>query len=68
MVKTLQVENGQSASFLDVLQGLGGKFDRYLAGIDGAFTDRCTVTKPLNVKPRRHADPAPYRFPVPNPP
>ena len=65
MVETLQVKNGQSASFLDVLQCLGGERNGYLSRSGGAFTDRCTEAKPLDVKPRRHDVPAPCRLPVP---
>jgi hypothetical protein len=68
MVETLQVKNGQPASFLDVLQSLGGERNCYLSRSGRAFTDGCAVTETLDVKPWRHDVPAPSRFPVPGPP
>ena len=68
MVETDQVENGQSAAFLDVLQGPVGERNSYLGLMSDVIADRRAVTEPLDVKPRRHDAPAPSRFPVPVPP
>ena len=65
MVETDQVENGQSTPFLDVLQGLVGERNDYLGRMTDVIADRCAVTEPLDVKPRRHDVPIPDRFPIP---
>ena len=68
MVETDQVENGQSTPFLDVLQGPAGEGHGYLGRMSDVIADRCAVTEPLDVKPRRHDAPKPSRFPAPVPP
>ncbi len=65
MVETDQVENGQSAAFLDVLQGPVGERHSYLYWMSGVIADRRAETEPLDVKPRRHDAPTPSRFPIP---
>ena len=65
MVEADQVEYGQSAAFLDVLQGLVGERDGYLGRMSCVIADRCAETEPLDVKPRRHDVPIPNRFPIP---
>lgn len=65
MVEADQVENGQSAAFLDVRQGLVSERDSYLGRMTDIIADRRAVTEPLDIKPRRHDAPAPDRFPIP---
>ena len=68
MVQTDQIKNGQSPSFPDVLQSIGGERDHYLGRPFLAFTNRPAEPEPLNVKPRRHAAPTLGRYPFPGPP
>ncbi len=65
MVEADQVKNGQSSAFLDVLQSPVGERDDYLVRMTDVIADRCAVTEPLDVKPRRHDAPTPSRFPIP---
>ena len=68
MIEADQVENGQSSAFLDVLQGAVGERNGYLGRMTDVIADRCAVTEPLDVKPRRHDAPTPDRFLIPVPP
>ena len=65
MVEADQVENGQSAAFLDVRQGLVSERDSYLGRMTDVIGGRRAITEPLDVKPRRHGAPTPYRFLIP---
>ncbi len=67
MVETDQVKNGQSAASLDVIQGPIGERYGYLVRMTDVIADRRAVAEPLDVKPRRHDDPEPNRFPIPAP-
>ena len=71
MVQADQIKNGQPTSFPDVLQGLVGERDRdsgRLSVFVLRFSDRLAEPEALDVKPRRHDDPTPCRFPFPVPP
>ena len=65
MVEADQVENRQSAAFLDMLQGPVGERNDYLVRMTDVIADRRAVTEPLDVKPRRHDAPTPDRSLIP---